>query len=1002
MADARLRFGLLGRLEVTAGGRPVELLGTKPKALLVILLASANRVVPTDRLIDDLWSGAPTPGATATLQGYVSELRKALAEAAGAPAPILTRRPGYLISVEPDQVDLLQFERLIAQAQDRAGKSFDEIGAHLREALSLWRGPALEEFTDEPFARPVAARLEEARLWALQERVEIDLTSGCHGELVTELDDLIARHPMCERLWGQRMLALYRCGRQAEALRTYQDLRHLLGEELGIEPSPALQRLEGAILVQDLALELRQPAAAAVPPPPPAPAAAPEPPAEPIPTLPVPLTGFVGRKQELQTVRALLAGTRLLSLIGSGGSGKTRLALHLAAEERHRFAGGARFVDLSALSDPAGVPGAVGVALGLLGRGDLQSVCDRLADLELLLVLDNCEQVVDACAELVEAVLTRCPGVRVVVTSQEALQIGGETVWRVPSLGLPHPDPTADGRSILDAEAVQLFLQRASSAQPGFAPDEAALVDIARICRRLDGIPLAIELAAALVAILPVDDIVRRLDDRFALLTRGSRRSEPRQRTLKAAVDWSYELLGGSQREMFNALSVFVGSFTLDAAEAAAGPRAGFFDDFSALVSKSLVVTLAGAGRPQRYRLLETMRHYGLERLGESGQEAAVRHRHAAFYMAFAEAADEKLHGSNAADWSSHLVRELPNLRAALDWSFSSGQLETGVRLAGALKWWFFGRMGQLDQARAWLEAALERRDELSPALVLKTLTATMTVATSQGDYHLASKAGDEAVTLAEELDDRAELAFALLARGGAAVYEGNSTRALECLGRALSLCQDHGDRWGRAWVLTFWAIQSRHAGDHHAARAPLAEALATFRDLRDDHNQVIPLTQLALVAQEDGDLDEAVRHCQDALELARRLGDRQLAHGATCIYGRVELARGRRDEARRLLVTSLRSFREEENQLVVTFAVEGLAIIVGHEGRHEEAAQLWGFSGERRTAAQIPPTQQRLQERDHHLRLAAEQIGADRVERALATGSRLSFDQVLALVDPA
>ena len=1006
-----LRFGLLGPLLVDVDGCPVELVGTRPKALLAILLAHANHVVGMDRLIDDLWAGTPTPGAAATLQGYVSELRKALAAATGASAPIVTRRPGYLIQLETDQLDVLGFQRLIdeARAATAAGKAeAPQLAAgRLREALALWRGPALADFADEPFSRPIATRLEEARMWALEERVEMDLRAGLQNDLVDELLDLTDRHPLRERLWGQRMLALYRCGRQAEALRSYQELRRHLDEELGIEPSPQLQRLELAVLSQDPALELAAPAVR------PTPEVGPEP-APPdgllgdhghvvsglgSASLPAQLTGFVGRKRELQAVRQLLAGTRLLTLTGTGGCGKTRLALQLAAEEAGRFTQGARFVDLSPVCEPSEVPAAVGAAFGLLGHADAEAVCDRLGDAEVLLVLDNCEHVIEPCAAMVEDLLSRCSGLTILATSQEELRILGETVWRVPSLGVPDDAGPPAAERILHAEAVQLFLERATSALPGFDPDDAALADIASICRRLDGIPLAIELAAALVSILRVDDIVRRLDDRFALLTRGGRRSVARQRTLRAAIDWSHDLLSPSERELFARLTVFVGSFTLEAAEVTCGRGGGFFDDFSALVSKSMVVALPGAGGVQRYRLLETLRHYGLERLQRMGAEPDARNRHAAYYTTFAEAADAHLHGSNATDWTNQVVRELPNLRVALDWSFSSGDLEVGVRLAGALRWWFFARMGQLEQARAWLERALERRKELPAELQLKALTASTTVAFSQGDYRWASEVGDEAVALAEELNDRADLAMALMARASAAVYEGNAERALDCLRRSLVYCQEQGDRWGKAFVLMFWGVLSRRSGDNDRARAQLEESLAIFRDLRDDHNQVVPLMQLALVAQKAGDLDEAARVSEEAVALARRLGDRQLTHGAICISGLTELGRGRHQEARRLLVTCLRSFRGAEHHLIVALAVEGLAVLAHREGRDSEAVLLWGYAGAVRTVAACPMTAEAMAERDGHLEQAGHRIGAGLVERELRRGAVLAFEDVLELV---
>jgi tetratricopeptide (TPR) repeat protein len=321
------------------------------------------------------------------------------------------------------------------------------------------------------------------------------------------------------------------------------------------------------------------------------------------------------------------------------------------------------------------------------------------------------------------------------------------------------------------------------------------------------------------------------------------------------------------------------------------------------------------------------------------------------------------------------------------------------VELAGALRWWFFGRFGQLDQARRWLEDAVARRHELPPALQLKALVAVMTVAFSQGDYAGASGRGEEAVALAQELDDHRELAVALMARGGAAVFEGKLDRAVDCLERSLAYCDELGDRWGRAWVLTFWGIASRRAGDHDLARAQLDEALSIFRAARDDLNQVIPLAQLALVAQQAGDLDAAARYCQEAIALARRLGDRELAQGSLCVYGLVQLARGQRDEARQLFLSTLGSGRGMENQFVVALALEGLAIVAHQEGRDAEGILLWGYTARLRSELATPLTENRRAERDRHLGGSRSRLGDDEVERLLEAGRGLTAQEVLGRV---
>ncbi|MGH9280289.1 MAG: BTAD domain-containing putative transcriptional regulator [Acidimicrobiales bacterium] len=993
-ATPSLRFGLLGPFSVEIDGRPVELPGTRTKAVLAILLAQANRVVSTDRLVDDVWAGEPTPGATTTLQGYVSDLRKALADALGAPAPVRTRRPGYVVEIEPDQLDVLRFEQRVHEAKATSPDEPAVRARLLREAVAQWRGPALADFAGEPFARPIAARLEESRLWALEERVQAELDAGEHGELITELGTLTAENPLRERLWGQLMVALYRCGRQADALRAYQSLRRHLGEELAIEPSPALRRLEHAILTQDPSLE-----PAEVRPERPPAAAAADPRAARREHLPVNLTRFVGRQRELDETRQLLSDTRLLTLAGSGGSGKTRLAVELVGREPDRWPDGAYFVDLSALEKPGLVPGAVAASMGLSELGaDEGAICAYLGDADALLLLDNCEHVVDACADLVEAVLSNCPRVTVLATSQEELRIGSETVWRVPPLSLP---PVGDAQPVepeqmLGSEAVQLFLDRAS-APPGESLAEPPLLDsVATICQRLDGIPLAIELAASLVAVLPVDEVARRLDDRLALLTRNNRRTVSRHRTLRAAIEWSYELLGDSERELFQRLSVFVRQFSVDAAEAASAGALTFLSDLSALVSKSMVVIVPRPGGTRRCQLLDSLRLFGLEKLRESGREPDARNRHAAYYMSFTMAAEEQHHGPDSADWTKRVIAELPNIRAALAWSFSDGDYLVGVETAAALRCGYFARMDHLVEAREWLEHALDPGRGLSPPLRLKALTAAMTVAFSQGDFRWTCAVGEEAVALAEELDDPRELAFTLMARGSAAVFEGRVERAKECLERSLAYCDEIGDEWTAASALTFLGVVSRRLGHADDARARLTEALSVYRRLDDDFSQVVPLLQLALAAQTAGDLDEAMQWCDDALALARRVGDRQLAHGALCIAGVVELARGRTEQARHLLVDSLTSARGLEHYIFVALALDGLAVVAHVDGRHFDAAQLWGVSDELRSTRAVPLNAERRAQRDRWWETGRSEIGTIPFDQAMAAGRHLPYSQVL------
>ncbi|MGH3979424.1 MAG: BTAD domain-containing putative transcriptional regulator, partial [Pseudonocardiaceae bacterium] len=546
-----MRFGVLGPLAVwTDEGAPVAMPGAKVRALLADLLIHAGEPVSADRLIDELWGEAAPANPAGSLQAKVSQLRRALEQAQpGARALVVSRPSGYLLQVDTDAVDAGRFETLTARA--RAAGEPAATAALLAEALAIWRGPALADFADDGFARPAITRLEEQRLTALEEHIEARLALGEHGAMVGELDTLVAMHPLRERLRAAHMRALYRAGRQAEALDSYQQLRARLDEELGLDPGPELARLHRAILTHDPAL------------------AVPTPPARPRTNLPAPLSSLVGRTGAVADVRKLLDTGRLVTLTGPGGVGKTRLALETAAQLVDDLPDGAWVVELAGRDDPrcgrrsdaiacgddaAGclaefVAASLGVrddaALTVPPAGERVALTQRLPAAlrgkQLLLVLDNCEHAIDAVAELAELLLRSAPGLRILATSREPLGLSGELLSPVQALELPTPAVEADLDAVARCSAVQLFVQRAAAAAPGFELTGKNTAAVAAICRRLDGLPLALELAAARVRVLPVHELAARLDDRFRLLAAGTRDAPARQQTLRAVVDWSWE-----------------------------------------------------------------------------------------------------------------------------------------------------------------------------------------------------------------------------------------------------------------------------------------------------------------------------------------------------------------------------------------------------------------------------------------------------------------------------
>jgi predicted ATPase/DNA-binding SARP family transcriptional activator len=566
---------LLGPLQVVGDdGGVVAVNGSRLRALLARLALDAGRVVPADVLLEDLY-GEEQPGSPDNaLQGLVSKLRRAL----GHPEAIVHRGGGYALELEPGSVDLVTFERLAAEGRSSHGDG-DSARAVSRfdDALSLWRGPALMDFAYDEFAQPTIARMVESRAGMLEDRSEALLALGRHHELVSELEPLVSEYPLRERLRTQLMLALYRSGRQAEALRQFQEARRVLGEELGLEPGPELRRLEAAMLVHDPALEA-----------PNAPAAEVRAPPERRTNLRAPLTATIGREHDLADLRDLVGTHRLVTVVGPGGAGKTRLATEAARSLVDGFGAGVWLVELAPLADPGAIAPAIAAALGIpdlpgvvfAGDQALGRVADFLAEGQRLLVVDNCEHLVDGAARVVEALLASCPDLKVLATSRERLGVPGEKLWPARPLALD--------------DAVELFAERASEVAPAFALTEGTRPLVAEVCARLDGLPLALELAAARARALPLADIAARLDERFRLLTGGPRTGEVRQQTLRAVVDWSYELLFDDERRLFERLSVFAGGCDLAASEAVCAdellPASDVADVVARLVDKSMVV----------------------------------------------------------------------------------------------------------------------------------------------------------------------------------------------------------------------------------------------------------------------------------------------------------------------------------------------------------------------------------------------------------------------------
>ncbi|MGW6362134.1 BTAD domain-containing putative transcriptional regulator [Streptomyces sp. NPDC055092] len=906
-----MRFGVLGPLTVRDGdGEPVAVPEVKVRALLAALLVHEGRAVSADRLIDGLW-GDGLPGNPANaLQAKVSQLRKALGR-----DRVVRQAPGYRLRLDEagDEVDADRFLSLVDRAGSAAGPR--ERAELLTEALELWRGPAYADFADEEFVRAAARRLTEQRLAVLEERAEALLESGDLTLLTGELAGLVARHPLRERLRAVQLRALYLTGRQNEALASYAELRGRLADDLGLDPSPELAALHEAILRQDPSLT----------PPPASPAGAAPPPERPRSNLPAPLTALVGRDDSLAEIGRLLATERLVTLTGPGGVGKTRLAVE-AARRIQDAPDGVWLVELAgergSVADLAQV---VSAALGLRddalsgppGQGAAAAPEQRLAtalrDRRTLLVLDNCEQVVESVARLAETLLGRAPHLRVLATTQEPLCVSGETVHLVEPLQ--------------PADAVRLFTARAAAASPGFSPDAATAetrAAVLEICRRLDGIPLALELAATRVRALGVGELAARLEDRFRVLTSGRRGAPPRQQTLRAVIDWSWELLGASERIVLRRLAVHRDGCTVDAAEEVCSGdgvrRDEVLDLVTRLVDRSLVVVVTGpGGAGPRYRLLESVAAYAKERLHETDELAAVRHRHLRHYTDMAERAEPRLRGGGQREWLGRLDAETANLRAALD--EATGRASTGgttddaVRLATALSWWWLLR-GRLSEAR-------------------RDLSAVLAAVPSAGELRVLSEAFGLMTGEQPSAASRPDVAIADPVRRGRAVWfsayglfrSGDLAASEEAVSRALALFAAADDRWGTAAALGLRSMHSLIRGDLDALGRDGLRSAALFHELGDRWGELQTVEPLAALAEIKGEYAESARRHEEGLRMARELGLDAEVSARLSGLGRLALLDRDWDRAAELHEQARRSASEQGYKYGELHAEMGLAL---------------------------------------------------------------------------
>ncbi|AHH15577.1 putative transcriptional regulator [Nocardia nova SH22a] len=817
-----MQIGLLGPLEIRADdGEAIELPGARLRALLIALALEPGRAVPKTTLVDWIWGEQPPADAVNALQALVSRLRRVL------PDGSLDAQPGgYRLTVAPGAVDVVRFEQLLDRARDGADARRVEL---LCEALSLWRGAALQDMGDEAAAQ--ITRLEGLRLVALEDRYEAELRLGRGPELVAELTELVARNPVRERLIGALMRALAVAGRGAEALVVYQNAREALADTFGVDPSPELSDLHVALLRGEVGAEPDRRT-----------------------NLRAELTEFVGGHSTVAAVRELIAGHRLTTLTGPGGSGKTRLAVETAHTLLDDLPDGAWLVELA----PVGASGdmaqaalaAFGLRDALLGTASNAEPMDRLIaairDREALLILDNCEHVIESAAAFAHRMLGECRRLRILATSREPLGITGEALWQVEPLGLPAAQ--ANSAEIAAAPAVRLLRERAGAVRQDLADDDAALAAMARICRALDGIPLAIELAAARLRTMSLEQLAMRLDDRFRLLTGGSRTALPQHRTLRAVVDWSWELLTDPERIVLRRLAVFAGGVSLEAAErVCAGPDGSevpvesweVLDLLTALADKSLLTVNDEMGTA-RYRMLDTIARYARDRLVESGEEDRVRRAHLAYVTELADTAEPHLRRAAQLHWLALLEAEHDNIAAAMRAALATGDTAAAMRLGAAAGWyWWLG--GHKAEGMELLTAAADLPGAVDDEIRARVYALVMHfVSSGRNDQYRM----ETWIRRAARLCDDRPADYPLLA------FVGALERMLEgpqALPTAFEPLLTDADPWVRAMArLQMGKMRIVLGHDGPEADAYLESALVEFREIGERWGMSFALTELA------------------------------------------------------------------------------------------------------------------------------------------------------------
>jgi len=933
---AGIHISLAGRVAIGPAGEPGSetALGWRGRVTLAYLVLERWRPVARDELAEVVWGAELPPTWRAALRGVVSRIRAALSAAGLDPAAALTSGPGgYQLHLPPSSdVDVEVAERDLDAA--RAALDVDPGQARIaaRRAMGTLRGQFLAGACGTWVERR-QTELAELHLQGLEVLSEASARCGDPEGAVRAAEEAVALQPLRESAHVRVMAAHELAGNPGRALRAYEQCRCVLAEELGVAPGPEIEARYLALLGDEPGAAAGLGASSAVG------------------NLPISLTRFVGREHERAEIARLLSGTRLLTLTGSGGAGKSRLGMEVAGNLSGRYPDGAWLVELAGVAKPELLADQMKSALGapdLQGCSPAEALAAHLQPRRLLVLLDNCEHLLGACASLVDRLLRCCADLHILATSREPMCLGGETVWVIPALASPPPDEHGSLETLLRYDAVALFVDRALSAAPG--ADLASVPDaVATICRRLEGIPLAIELAAARARAMAIPDIALRLDDRFRLLVGGSASAPARHQTLRAAVDWSFDALTEAERRLFACVAVFAGDFTLEAAEAVSCDEAGADVAWALtrLVEKSLVVLGDRARRRGRYRLLETMRQYGYQALVDTGMEERARSGQLRWAAGVAEAAEAGLEGPDQWQWLQVLDAEHDNLRGALDWASGHPGDENGLRTAASL-WRYWEIRGLLSEGRGRLEALLT--DSAPTALRAKALNSAGVLAQSQGDLAAARTFYQEALSIRNGLGDLVGVAAALNGLGNIAVGENDLLGARIIFEANLLTSRTLGDDRVIAASLMNLGVVAQllvvtgridPAAGVAEAHAYYLQSLDLYRRLDDQRGISQALENLGALAPYQGDDASAHACLEESLVLRRELRDRSGIAASARFLGHLALRNHEYRTARSLHEECLAIESDLGNRMLMVADLASLAEIAQGEGDYSEARRL-------------------------------------------------------------